>query len=186
MVFKGYKHTEEAKRKMSESRKGKKRKPFSEETKKKIGEAHKGLTPMLGKKHSDETKLKMSISKKGRKLTEEHKKKLSLINLGKRLSEETKQKMSKSRIGEKNWNWNGGKTKNKYGYVILNTENGFIREHRLLIENFLGRKLNPEEVIHHINGNTSDNRLENLRLFANNSEHQKYHRIQNKLSEGGH
>jgi hypothetical protein len=45
--------------------------------------------------------------------------------------------------------------------------------HRLIMEEFLGRKLKKEERIHHINGNKSDNRIENLKLFKNDSEHMK-------------
>lgn len=67
------KHSEETKRKMSESRKGKHR---SEETKKKMSEAHKGL------KLSEETKKKMSEAKKGKTFSEEHRKKLSEANKG--------------------------------------------------------------------------------------------------------
>lgn len=53
----GIKHSEETKKKISETKTGIKR---SEETKKKISESHKG------KKHSDETKKKMSESQKKR------------------------------------------------------------------------------------------------------------------------
>lgn len=68
--FKGKKISEETRRKMSESRKGK-RFNHSEETKRKIAEYRKG------KKHSEETKRKMSESLKGIKQSDEKKKKTS-------------------------------------------------------------------------------------------------------------
>jgi|AntAceMinimDraft_18_1070375.scaffolds.fasta_scaffold03807_15 group I intron endonuclease len=94
----GKKHSEETKRKMSESNKGQKR---SEETKKRLSESHKGkITWMKGKKHTEETKKKMSESHKDKKFTEEHKRKLcearkgkSSPMKGKKHSEETKKKM---------------------------------------------------------------------------------------------
>ena len=48
-------------------------------------------------------------------------------------------------------------------------------EHILVMEKYLGRILKPGEVIHHINNNSSDNRIGNLKLFKNSSEHTSFH-----------
>lgn len=50
-------------------------------------------------------------------------------------------------------------------------------EHRLVIEKHLGRYLSTNEVVHHIDGNKSNNSLENLQLMTN-EEHSRFH---NKL-----
>lgn len=61
--------------------------------------------------------------------------------------------------------------------LISVTENGRrkqVFEHRLVMEQFLGRKLLPNEVIHHKDGNGLNNALENLELMEQ-SEHQNEH-----------
>lgn len=62
----------------------------------------------------------------------------------------------------------------KYKKIRLN-KNEVIDEHRLIMQNHLGRKLNRNEVVHHKNGNGRDNRLENLELMSL-SEHSRKHR----------
>jgi len=53
---------------------------------------------------------------------------------------------------------------------------GYVLAHRVVMERFLGRPLLPTEVVHHINGDRSDNRIENLMRFDTNVDHLRFHR----------
>lgn len=58
--------------------------------------------------------------------------------------------------------------------------NGYILEHRLVMERYLDRYLTKDEVVHHINHIKDDNRIENLQLIQNQNQHCSNHMIGNK------
>jgi len=56
---------------------------------------------------------------------------------------------------------------NGYVWILVNPrKRTWKREHHLIFEKYLKRKLLDNEIIHHRNGNKQDNRLENLQLLA--------------------
>lgn len=80
--------------------------------------------------------------------------------------------------GSEHPGWKGGRTTDKGGYTLVympdhprSNSNGYIREHRLVMEQVLGRPLLPTEVVRHIDDNPSNNSPDNLRLYQSNTEH---------------
>lgn len=61
---------------------------------------------------------------------------------------------------------------------------GFIYEHILIAEKKIGRPLNKREVVHHINGNPSDNTPDNLLIFDSRGAHTHYHADQRLITIG--
>jgi 5-methylcytosine-specific restriction endonuclease McrA len=134
----GRKHSEETKRKISASKKGK----------------HSYIIhPMLGKKHSKETKQKWSKSRKGnqvgienpffgRKHSEESKQKIREKKIGKTISKESIKKQIETKI-RNGTNSHSEETKRKIGYA---NKGKLVPEHqkKILSKLYKGRKLSKE------------------------------------------
>jgi len=61
-------------------------------------------------------------------------------------------------------------------YITLRVGGKKVYEHRIVMEVFLKRKLKTKEIVHHKNGDTTDNRIENLEIMSQ-SDHIKEHLI---------
>lgn len=87
--------------------------------------------------------------------------------------------------GEKNASWKGGRRINENGYVEIYMPtypkakpNGYVYEHIYIAEQMLGRPLKSygmkderTEVVHHLNGIKTDNRIDNLLVLEVNEHH---------------
>jgi hypothetical protein len=52
------------------------------------------------------------------------------------------------------------------GYLVITRDGKRVLQHRAVIEQYLGRELQPFENVHHVNGVRDDNRIENLELWV--------------------
>lgn len=91
---------------------------------------------------------------------------------------------TRSYYGATNPRWKGGRyTATETGYVFIKMpqhpnadKRGYVREHHLIMSNYIGRPIAPDEVVHHLNGIGSDNRIENLQILKRSRHHSLHHK----------
>lgn len=82
---------------------------------------------------------------------------------------------------EKNPAWKGGRLNRRDGYIFVKQPshpfagfNGYVMEHRLVMEKRVGRYLQSNEIVHHRDGNRSNNDDSNLILLDKNKHQTSY------------
>lgn len=116
-------------------------------------------------------------------------------HFGRRQSTESRAKLSEKAKGrylrENSSQWKGGRYLTQSGYVgvmieilppemqalarIMSKKDKYIQEHRIVAAFTAKRPLTPSEVVHHLNGDKSDNRPENL-IIVDRKDHSVLHR----------
>lgn len=124
----------------------------SQETREKLRTIKLAHNPMKGRAHTPETRARISITS------------------------------SQQPRGAASHAWKGGRVMDTAGYILIyapthpSAVNRYVCEHRLVMEQTLGRLLTPDEVVHHKNGVITDNRPENLEVMTA-AEHSRFHRL---------
>jgi hypothetical protein len=142
-----------------------------------------------GRIMSDEVRAKNSLRQRGVPKARWHMERMWAAVRGRKHTAEELLKMSEGHKADKNGNWKGGNIIRRNGYIITHAPNhpyansmGYVFKHRLIAEKAMGRYLRAGEVVHHVNGNGSDNRNQNLLVCKNDFHLWLHRRIRRKAA----
>ena len=117
-----------------------------------------------------------------KKMSEERRAQISKRHKGKKLSlKQIEQIRARNSCNYNGLNGYGHTKSHNRGYVLAYApkhphahKDGYVMLHTILVEQQIGRYLTDKEVVHHINRDRADNRIENLRLM-NKFDHMSMH-----------
>ena len=72
----------------------------------------------------------------------------------------------------------------KISKISIDINEKTMKYHRYVMEQYLQRKLLLSEVVHHIDGDTNNNNINNLELFDSKSAHLKFHWLTTRRING--
>lgn len=78
--------------------------------------------------------------------------------------------------GKTPWNYNPNGSPRKDGYIRITVGGKRKLYHREVVEQFLGRPLRSDEIVHHLDGDNTNNDINNLTVMTQ-SEHINLHRV---------
>lgn len=115
-----------------------------------MAQRHGQVSPFKGKRHTEESKVKMRKPKH----TIESREKIRVAHRG------NGEKLVKGRV-------------HIYSpdNPMSRSNDGYTSRSRLTMSETLGRPLEPEEIVHHVDGDTTNDKPNNLRLYATQSDH---------------
>lgn len=76
--------------------------------------------------------------------------------------------------------------KSAKGYLVTTIRGKWLWQHRWIVEKHIGRSLKKEEIIHHLNGIKTDNRIDNLAVCSNKSHYEFIKKLQERIKELEH
>ena len=113
----------------------------------------------------------------------------TVLNYLRRYEIKTKSKRARVPLKmETHPSWKGGRVVRVDGYIYIKIENhpnahhGYVLEHRFIMEKLIGRLLNKNEIVHHVNEIKNDNRIENLKLMTKREHTMMHNKIRTNHS----
>ena len=88
-------------------------------------------------------------------------------------------------MGEAHPRWKGGRSLDKSGRVMISLNGRKVYEYVLVAEQALGKLLPPKAIIHHVDGNNTNNINSNLVICEDQAYHMLLHQRMRVLEVGG-